>query len=266
MSKKISILLFTALTACCIACSSREEPTDNCELYRLQYLTDIRYQNGQAFTNQYAFRYENDGRLMKRYTIYNGDTTASDYVKVNLDGFPIESGNLTAPLSPELRYDYSYQSNRLSQVKYWSSVSPGAPIQLAQTSVFTYVNGPLTKIENFAPGQPQPSSRINAYFENGGRTHTYVSIGLPALDTLNFNRVHYSNWRNPLAELDTRFGWPENHFLADTVYFKQPNGTIAPGSYWQYELDGNRVLRSKEYQVGNPPVLTRDITYEYECL
>lgn len=259
-----AVFICIALAVLQVACrADKKEPSDNCDDYRLRYITDVRYENGQPFINRFSMGYEDDGKLITRYTIFNADTFPSDYAKLNNDGQVIEYGNVPHPSSPTLRTDYFYQSGQVTESQYWSSISPGAPIQLAQTSFYYYTNGLLTKIENYAPNQSDIASQIDQYYE--GNAKIQVHYGLPNHDTLTAYKVHFSNIPNPLKELESPIYYFGDLYLIDTLYTKQPDGIYKPISFFEYETEDNRVLRAKTYQMGNPVELTRDIVYEYEC-
>ncbi|MBK6993807.1 MAG: hypothetical protein IPH31_02365 [Lewinellaceae bacterium] len=223
------IFICITLAVLQVACNpDKKEPTDNCDTYRLRYITDIRYDGGQAFTNRYSVGYEDDGKLITRYTIYNADTFPSDYVKLNSKGQPIEYGNVPHPSSPTLRNDYFYQSDQVVERQYWSSISPGATIMLAQTSFFTYTNGLLSKVEYFEPNNPNPGAQMEVFYEADSKARIYYYIALPSQQIIQANRFHFTNLVNPFAALDIGFAWGNNNFLADTISSRQLDGTYAP--------------------------------------
>lgn len=261
-----TIFICIALAVLHFGCNpDNKEPTDNCDNYRLRYITDIRYDGGQAFTNRYSIGYEDGGKLITRYTIYNSDTFPNDYAKLNSNGQPIEYGNVPHPTSPSLRNEYFYQSDRIVERHYWSSISPGATIMLLQTSFFTYTNGLLSKVEYFEPNNPNPGAQMEVFYEADPKAKTYYYIALPSQQIIEASRFHFTNLINPLAALEIGFAWGNSEFLADTISSKQPDGTYAPNSFYEYETEGNRVVRAKTYKIGNPAELTRDVVYEYEC-
>jgi hypothetical protein len=267
MYHRYFILICITLAVLHIACTSdKKEPTDNCDTYRLRYITDVRYDAGQAFTNRFSIGYENDGKLITRYTISNMDTFPSDYVKLNSNGQPIEYGPVPHPSSPTLRNDYFYQSDRVVERQYWSSVSPGAPIKLAQTSIFSYSNSLLKKVEYFEPNDPNPEAQMEVLYETDSKAKTYYYTAVPSQQIIQANRYHFTSLVNPLAALEIGFAWGNTKFLADTISYRQPDGAYAPGQFFEYETEASRVVRAKTYQIGNPVELKRDIVYEYECL
>jgi hypothetical protein len=260
-----AIFICITLAVLHIGCNpDKKEPTDNCNTYRLRYITDVRYDGGQAFTNRFSIGYEDDGKLITRYTIFNSDTFPSDYVKLNSNGQPIEYGNVPYPGSPTQRNDYFYQSDRVVEMQYWSSISPGASIMLAQTSTFVYTNDLLSKVENFEPNNPSPGSQMVVIYETDPKAKTYLYTGLPSQQIFQEDRYHFTNLVNPLAVLEIGFAWGFHEFLPDTISSRVIDGTYK-NQIFEYETEDNRVVRAKTYQMGPPMELKRDVVYEYEC-
>ena len=136
---------------------------------------------------------------------------------------------------------------------------------LVQTSTFSYINGLLDKVEYYEPNNPNPGAQMEVIYETDPKAKTYYYTALPSQNIIQADRYHYTNLINPLAALEIGFAWGRDEFLADTISNRQPDGTYAPGRYFEYETEDNRVVRARTYRIGNPTELERDVVYEYEC-
>ncbi|MFK8101377.1 MAG: hypothetical protein AB8G15_02585 [Saprospiraceae bacterium] len=256
----IGLLLF--LSAC--QKDDATNPVEDCEFPdRLAKIVFYQYQTNEPVTStEYRVSYNEAGQLSKRSLKNSNSNTYEDYDYFEYDA----QGNCTEHRwknfsgAPSRYYQYEYIDNRRSITRFYTSISPGAPTQLMQTTSFFYENGTLTKIENAQPqfGNP-PSVGTFSYADNGKKVS--LSYVVTAGNAPTITVYSFSNLVNPMALLDLSFGYPDYTFALDSIQYSAQS----PSDDFQYQLDSSGRVVAKIAFI--PSINAYDVIerYYYDC-
>ncbi len=261
--------LLLATTTCLIllsACKKDEatNPVENCEFPdRLAKIVFYQYQPNEPVTSTiYRAIYNEAGQLSKRTLKSSSSNTYEDYDYFEYDaqGNCIEHRWRTFSGAPSRYYQYEYIDNQRSITRFYTSISPGAPTELMQTTSFFYDNGTLTKIENAQPQFGNPPSVGTFSYDNNGKKLS-ISYLVTAGSTPETTVYSFSDLSNPMALPNLSFGYPDNSFALDSIRY--PGQTTSTD--FQYQVDPSGRIVAKIAFV--PSLNAYDVIerYYYDC-
>ena len=261
------IILATAICLFTIACKKDETTTPVkktvCDFpNRLSKVVSYFYSNQSTNidSTSYLMVYDANGKLSKRKFKSPTTTTYNDYDYFEYDA----QGNCskhewkTFSGAPSRYYEYDYVDNKRSVTRYFNSISPSAPIMLAQTTSFFYTGDQLTKIENEQQIGNPPSVGTFSYTNGDKTVQLDYQISPGNVETTIY---HFNELANPVALPELLFGYPENRLLMDSISYNNNS----PTTDYQYEVDNaGRVTAKIAYVIplGEYAVIER---YYYDC-
>ena len=209
----------------------------------------------------YEFVYDQANRIFKRaiINIDSGESRDHNYWEYDADGNCTKYGNFDFPGAPSLFYEYDYVDGKRSETRYFSSISPGAPIQLAQTTEFIYNGNELTAIQNYQNGSAASGANFT-YSQNGKKVNMhYFSEDGSTIQNITYK---FRDEPNPLGLVELNFGYPDRSLAIDTIW----NNVDNTFRIYNYEYDlNNNLQRIKVMTDSNPNEVEYSYEFNYTC-
>lgn len=237
-------MIFILLVGAC-----QKEKMNDCQL--TDQVMRIAYYYG-ADSTSLNFVYDQAGLLTKTVSVKLDSSEAdNEYFMFDSAGNLVEMGAFPKPHSPDYKNIFEYENGTLKTWKQYSSITPGAPIQLIQTTEYEY-DGNLPKgFKNFQNG---------IVTDFGTFTHDVSAkkVLVERFYTSNTSRIEryeytFGNLANPLSFVEPQIEYyPNTHFLPasksvfDVVTLEQIGTTS-----FEFQTDSKgQAEKAKIYQDG----------------
>ncbi|HMR44086.1 MAG TPA: hypothetical protein PKC40_09640 [Saprospiraceae bacterium] len=203
-------LVSTSMIFILLAGACKKEKMNDCQLTDQVMRIAYYYGSDSASLN---FVYDQTGLLSKTVSVKLDSSEAdNEYFMFDSNGKLVEMGSFPKPHSPDYKNIFEYENGTLKTWKQYSSITPGAPIQLIQTTEYEY-DGNLPKgFKNFQNG---------VVTDFGTFTHDVAGKKVLierfyASNTVRIERYEYTfgNLANPLYFMEPQIEYyPNTQFL-----------------------------------------------------